>query len=410
VALIEFFTQRLSLNNNTKGDKSGLNPYYEPDITEIISMRNICFRYLNKRQYEQTDHLSNLRLVHEDFKYTQLSGISPNIVNNGFKVEPINWYNTYVFGMPKSGESADGGVKGNFYWDKKSYRFGFNGKENDNEVMGTGNFQDYGFRMYNSRLGRFISVDPLANIQPGWSPYKAFLDNPIIWKDPTGASEDYFKDPTTGEITWHNTNADHVETVDGKMLNKIGTSYLSFNGSSITLHSQVPTGPVTSYQSEETFTAVSGMPLENGNFDYSANRQLNKSNGPLPEQDYNVPPGEVAYNTEWERVKDWAIPGKSGGFPGGEKAWGNSRFPIYPSQITLTCNNGESIVRNGFTIHGGTTPGSAGCIDLTTGINSFRISMLAAANRNNDWRPMLLRVDYSNIATQNKQIPNPFRQ
>jgi hypothetical protein len=57
--------------------------------------------------------------VHEDFKYTQLSGISPNIVNNGFKVEPINWYNTYVFGMPKSGESTGGGVKGNFYWDKK---------------------------------------------------------------------------------------------------------------------------------------------------------------------------------------------------------------------------------------------------------------------------------------------------
>jgi len=36
-----------------------------------------------------------------------------------------------------------------------SYRFGFNGKEMDNEVMGEGNFEDYGMRMYNPRIGRF---------------------------------------------------------------------------------------------------------------------------------------------------------------------------------------------------------------------------------------------------------------
>jgi hypothetical protein len=35
------------------------------------------------------------------------------------------------------------------------YRFGFNGKENDNEVKGEGNQQDYGMRVYDTRLGRF---------------------------------------------------------------------------------------------------------------------------------------------------------------------------------------------------------------------------------------------------------------
>jgi RHS repeat-associated protein len=40
------------------------------------------------------------------------------------------------------------------------YRYGFNGKENDNDVKGEGNQQDYGFRIYDPRLGRFISVDP----------------------------------------------------------------------------------------------------------------------------------------------------------------------------------------------------------------------------------------------------------
>jgi hypothetical protein len=36
-----------------------------------------------------------------------------------------------------------------------SYKYGFNGKENDNEVKGEGNQQDYGMRIYDPRLGRF---------------------------------------------------------------------------------------------------------------------------------------------------------------------------------------------------------------------------------------------------------------
>ena len=35
----------------------------------------------------------------------------------------------------------------------KAYRYGFNGKENDNEVKGDGNQQDYGMRIYEPRHG-----------------------------------------------------------------------------------------------------------------------------------------------------------------------------------------------------------------------------------------------------------------
>ncbi len=42
----------------------------------------------------------------------------------------------------------------------KKFRYGFNGKENDNEVKGEGNQQDYGFRIYDLRLGKFLSLDP----------------------------------------------------------------------------------------------------------------------------------------------------------------------------------------------------------------------------------------------------------
>jgi RHS repeat-associated protein len=46
------------------------------------------------------------------------------------------------------------------------YRYGFNGKENDNEVKGEGNQQDYGMRIYDPRLGRFLSVDPITDEYP----------------------------------------------------------------------------------------------------------------------------------------------------------------------------------------------------------------------------------------------------
>jgi RHS repeat-associated protein len=67
------------------------------------------------------------------------------------------------------------------------YGFSFNGKEKDNEVKGDGNQQDFGLRTYDNRLGRFLSVDPMENEMPAWSPYSFCFNNPISFIDPTGA-------------------------------------------------------------------------------------------------------------------------------------------------------------------------------------------------------------------------------
>jgi RHS repeat-associated protein len=66
------------------------------------------------------------------------------------------------------------------------YRYGFNGKENDNEVKGEGNQQDYGLRIYDPRLGRFLSVDPLTGSYPWYSPYQFAGNNPIKFIDLDG--------------------------------------------------------------------------------------------------------------------------------------------------------------------------------------------------------------------------------
>jgi RHS repeat-associated protein len=81
------------------------------------------------------------------------------------------------------------------------YRFGFNGKEQDNEGMGGGgSTYDYGFRIYNPALGRFLSVDPLAGSFPFYTPYQ-YSGNKPIWKiDLDGLEESSSK--ANGEESW----------------------------------------------------------------------------------------------------------------------------------------------------------------------------------------------------------------
>ncbi len=72
------------------------------------------------------------------------------------------------------------------------YRYGFNGKENDNEVKGEGNQQDYGMRIYDPRLGRFLSVDPLQADYPELTPYQFASNTPIQAIDLDGLEMFYY--------------------------------------------------------------------------------------------------------------------------------------------------------------------------------------------------------------------------
>jgi RHS repeat-associated protein len=77
-------------------------------------------------------------------------------------------------------------------WTASDYRYGFNGKEGDKEV--SSGFQDYGFRVNDTRIGRFFSVDPLAPYYPELTPYQFASNRPIDgvdldgleWKDAKG--------------------------------------------------------------------------------------------------------------------------------------------------------------------------------------------------------------------------------
>ncbi len=65
-------------------------------------------------------------------------------------------------------------------WNDSTYRYGFNGKEKDDEVKGNGNSCDFGARIYNPIIAQNFSQDPLNYVAyPGLSPYNGFGNNPI---------------------------------------------------------------------------------------------------------------------------------------------------------------------------------------------------------------------------------------
>src|SRR5690606_7574722 len=66
------------------------------------------------------------------------------------------------------------------------YRYGFNGMEKDDEVKGKGNSYDFGARIQDPRLGRWLSIDSKLSSSPGLSPYHSLANNPIITIDPDG--------------------------------------------------------------------------------------------------------------------------------------------------------------------------------------------------------------------------------
>jgi len=63
-----------------------------------------------------------------------------------------------------------------------AYLFGFNGKEKDDEITQgqyPGSHLNFMFRIYDSRIGRFLSVDPLSSNFP-WNSSYAFAENRVI--------------------------------------------------------------------------------------------------------------------------------------------------------------------------------------------------------------------------------------
>ncbi len=131
------------------------------------------------KTYELTNHLGNVLSVISDRKQrvdTDSDGLAD--YNEAVVVRATDYY---PFGqeMPGRKYALSGGVG--------DYRYGFNGKEQDSKgEWGDLNHYDYGFRIYNPSVGRFLSVDPLRKEYPFYSPYHFAGNMPIAARDLDG--------------------------------------------------------------------------------------------------------------------------------------------------------------------------------------------------------------------------------
>lgn len=66
------------------------------------------------------------------------------------------------------------------------YEYGFNGMIKDDEIKGEGNSYDYGARMHDPRIGRFLSLDPKAGNYPSMSSYCYAGNSPVLFNDENG--------------------------------------------------------------------------------------------------------------------------------------------------------------------------------------------------------------------------------
>lgn len=140
-----------------------------------VSIAQTSTRTLGNKSYEVSNHLGNVMSVVSDRKTPTLEATYTTIAFNETNIKAFNDY--YPYGMLLENRNGS-----------NNYRYGFQGQEKDDEVKGKNNSYTTSYRQYDSRVARWTSIDPIIHYQ--FSPYVAYDNNPIFWKDPRGSNSE----------------------------------------------------------------------------------------------------------------------------------------------------------------------------------------------------------------------------
>jgi len=187
---------------------------------------------------EKSDHLGNVRAVVSDVR--KPVDITGDIDDWTWQADITDHFSYYPFGMLEPGRQKRLNTV-----DAGGYRVGYQGQEKDDEIFGsTGLFINFKYRGYDSRIGRFWSVDPLFRKYPHNSTY-AFAENRVI----------------------DGIELEGLEWLDAKVKNSQGYKYFSQTNSATTLKTRFDEGDLSKhtieFNTDADWSGVSRIYIQN---------------------------------------------------------------------------------------------------------------------------------------------------
>ena len=228
-------------------------------------------------------------------------------------------------------------------------------------------------RYQDGRIGRFISVDPLAQYNPAiflsdpqqFNTYAYSRNNPLRFIDPFGLFN-----KKTGEIekgdnltsitnTLNETYGTNFNINDVARANKIEDPNKIYAGNYITLPK---TNLELQFDNEqlEAYDKTYGITYPDLSWEGTSG---NDKNDPIPDGKWKADPNDTEKFNDLPWYQKFGSSYGAGLWPGGLRSWGTMRTEL--DNVTTGEQN------TGYYIHGGWAPGSAGCIDLTNQNESF---------------------------------------
>ena len=200
-----------------------------PHAEGYVSAAAGVFNYV----YNYTDHLGNVRLSY---------GLNPANVLTIFEEN-----NYYPFGLRHSNYNMSARMyyrtgAGNIVFGSQpivtnnlTYNYKYNGKELQDELGLNVTAMDY--RQYDNAIGRFNSIDALAELMPSITPFHFGYNNPAFWADPSGLLSQAFLDGIwnnsgSGRTDWYNSGSSFSSNnVGGGKAGSVDNESGTFTGS-----------------------------------------------------------------------------------------------------------------------------------------------------------------------------------
>jgi len=331
--------------------------------TGVGSIDSLTTNYLEgQKQYELDNHLGNVLATVSD-KKIPIDTVSTDSLAKYYLPVVITASDYYPFGMVEPGRSY-------LLTGDSAYRFAFNGKEKTNEVYGSADLYDYGMRFYDPRLGRFLSMDPLAPKYPFYTPY-SFAGNKPIWAiDVDGLEEAFASDEIHDGTTYrvYTPNPGYTKDDAGKI------GFKNSAGQVVKVQaSEQDMKAVHKMESDKTYVAA-GAGRKSGQYSYE--RAITK-------KDADETQKQVEANTPNPNNSAAATTAKPNGTVSGDV--GNLGLIYgYSEQSTLA---GGNLWRSGFTRNGDIMGGeqTAGLLD----------KVASEVKQRNDIASITIDIDYS---------------